>query len=85
LPLKKAIEKMTVNPARILNLNKGALKAGLDGDLTIINPKQEYEVNIHKFASRSKNSPYQGWKLKGKVLYTIVGGRIVVKDGALAV
>ncbi|MBI5699197.1 dihydroorotase [Candidatus Saganbacteria bacterium] len=83
LPLKRAIEKMTVNPARILNLNKGALKPGLDGDLTIINPKEDYEVDINKFASRSKNSPYHGWKLKGKVVHTIVGGRIMVKDGKL--
>lgn len=85
LPLKRAIEKMTLNPARILNLNKGILKPGLDGDLTIIDPKQEYEVEINKFASRSKNSPYQGWKLKGKVVHTIVGGRVVVKDGKLVV
>ncbi|HTY13226.1 MAG TPA: dihydroorotase [Candidatus Omnitrophota bacterium] len=85
LTLKKAIEKMTVNPARILNIKKGVLKVGWDGDAIIVDPNAEWTVNIKNFTSRSKNSPYDGWKLKGKVLYSIVGGRIVVKDGQLTV
>ncbi|MFA4966904.1 MAG: dihydroorotase [Candidatus Margulisiibacteriota bacterium] len=83
LSLKKAIEKMTVNPAKILNIKKGVLKPGWDADLIIVDPKAEWTVDVNKFISRSKNSPFGGWKLKGKVLYTIVGGRLVVKDGKL--
>ncbi len=85
LTLKKAVEKMTLNPARILNVKKGVIKAGWDADVIIVDPKAEWTVDINRFASRSKNSPYHGWKLKGRVLYAIVGGKIVVKDGQLAV
>jgi len=83
LPLKKAIEKLTINPATILNLKKGVIKTGWDGDLIVIDPAKEWTVDASKFASKSKNSPYHGWKLKGQVLHTIVGGKIVVKDGKL--
>jgi dihydroorotase len=85
LTLKKALEKFTVNPAKILNVKKGVLKAGWDADITIVDPKAEWTVDAGRFASKSRNTPYHGWKLKGKVLYTIVGGKIVVKDGKLAI
>ncbi|MEE8637858.1 MAG: dihydroorotase [Candidatus Margulisiibacteriota bacterium] len=84
LTLKKAIEKMTVAPAKILNLNKGTLGVGADADVIIVDPKAEWAVDAEQFASKSRNTPFQGWKLKGKVLYTIVGGKVVVKDGKLA-
>ncbi|MDD5593989.1 MAG: amidohydrolase family protein, partial [Candidatus Margulisbacteria bacterium] len=80
---KQAVEKMTAAPARILKLNKGALKAGAAADLIIVDPKAEWMVDASKFASKSRNTPFNGWQLKGKVLYTIVSGRIVVKDGKL--
>ncbi|MDD4179441.1 MAG: dihydroorotase [Candidatus Margulisbacteria bacterium] len=86
MTLKQAVAKMTASPARILSLaNKGALKPGADADVTIIDPKQEWLVDPAKFASKSRNTPFAGWQLKGKVLYTIVAGRVVVKDGKLAV
>ncbi|KAF0133190.1 MAG: dihydroorotase [Candidatus Saganbacteria bacterium] len=84
LSIINAIEKMTVNPAKILNIKKGVLKEGWDADIAVIDPNAEWTVDVNKFASKSKNSPYHGWTLKGKVLYTIVGGRIIVKDGKLA-
>lgn len=81
---KQAIEKMTAAPARILNLkNKGTLKPGADGDIVIVDPKAEWLVDAAKFASKSRNTPFNGWQLKGKVLHTIVGGRLVVRDGRL--
>jgi len=83
LNLKTAIEKLTLGPARILNLPKGTLKEGADADIAIVDPKAEWEVDISKLASKSKNSPFAGWRLKGKVLHTIVGGRFVVKNGKL--
>lgn len=84
LTLKQAIEKMTSAPSKVLNLSgKGALKVGADADVIIVDPKAEWTVDASKFASKSRNTPFNGWKLKGKVLYTIVSGRIVVKDGKL--
>jgi len=83
LTLKKAIEKLTVAPAKILNLDKGSLRIGADADLIIVDPKLEWRVDATQFASKSRNTPFNGWKLKGKVLYTIVGGKVVVKDGKL--
>ncbi len=82
LPLKGAIEKLTVNPAKILSLKRGNLKVGGVADVIVVDPNLEYTVDVKKFASKGKNSPFDGWKLKGKVLYTIVSGKIVVKDGS---
>jgi dihydroorotase len=85
LTLKQAIGKMTSAPARILNLaNTGSLRVGANADVVIVDPKAEWTVDPSKFASKGRNTPFKGWKLKGKVLYTIVGGRVVVKDGKLA-
>ncbi len=83
LKLKELVKKFSSIPAQILNLDKGTLKVGADADLIIVDPKAEWVVDPVKFASKSKNSPFGGFKLKGKVLYTIVGGRVVVKNGKL--
>jgi len=84
LALNQAIEKLTSAPAKILGLSgKGTLKPGADADVTIVDPKTVWMVDASKFASRSRNTPFNGWKLNGKVLYTIVGGRVVVRDGQL--
>jgi dihydroorotase len=84
LSLKQAIEKLTAAPARILNLPaKGVLRAGADADIILVDPKAEWVVDPAKFASKSRNTPFNGWRLRGKVLWTIVGGKIVVKDGKL--
>lgn len=83
LPLIEAVAKLTVNPARILGIKKGEIKPGADADITVVDLGKEWIVNIDSFTSKSKNSPFHGWRLKGKVVHTIVGGRIVVKDGVL--
>lgn len=83
LTLQKAIEKLAVNPAKILRLNKGCLKPGWDADVIIVDPSAEWTVDATKLASKSKNTPFDGWKLKGKVLWTIVNGKVVVKNGKL--
>ncbi len=83
LTLQKAIEKLAVNPAKILRLNKGCLKPGWDADVIIVDPSAEWTVDSTKLASKSKNTPFDGWKLKGKVMGTIVGGEVVVIDGKL--
>jgi dihydroorotase len=77
LTLSQAIARLTCDPARIFGLNKGALTVGADADVTIVDPAREWVVDITKSASKSRNSPFHGWKLRGQVLATIVGGKIV--------
>lgn len=81
MTLPQIIAKMTVNPARILNLEKGRLSVGSDADLTIFDPNEEWVVDASKFASKGRNTPFNGRTLKGKVKYTIVAGAIVYQDG----
>lgn len=83
LSMQEIIEKFTVNPAKILGLPKGELKTGADADIIIFDPNAQYEVDIKKFSSRSKNSPFNGFKVKGKVIHTVVYGKLVVRDGQL--
>lgn len=65
-------------PAKLLNLKtKGQLREGYDADITIFDPNMEYVYEKQSIVSKSKNTPFIGKKLKGKVMYTIVGGRIV--------
>lgn len=75
-----AIKKMTVNPARILNLSGGSLAVGSLADITIIDPEKEWTVRADRFHSRSKNSAFIGFKLSGQVYKTILGGRIVFEQ-----
>jgi dihydroorotase len=77
LSLSDVIAKYTVAPARLLNLKKGTLSAGADADVTIFDPDQEWAFESSGSASKSKNSPFFGWGLKGKVAGTIVGGKRV--------
>lgn len=78
LSISEALAKLTSNPARIFGLNKGSLSIGADADITIIDKDWEWIVAREKFASKSKNSPFGGWKLKGKAVKTIVGGEVVL-------
>ncbi len=70
------IRLMTEMPAKIIGVDKGTLGVGKQADVTIIDPKAEYEIDVNKFRSKSKNCPYHGWKVTGKVEKTIVGGEI---------
>ena len=72
----QAIAKLTINPARILNLNGGRIKKNSPADITIIDPKATWIVEPTKFQSKSKNSPFGKRKLKGKVYYTIIDGKV---------
>jgi dihydroorotase len=67
---------MAERPAKIISVDKGTLGKGKQADITIIDPEAAYRVDVNKFRSKSKNCPYDGWKLTGKVEYTIVGGEI---------
>ena len=72
------IRLMTVQPAGIIGIDKdkGSLGRGKQGDVTIIDPEAEWEVDVKKFVSKSRNCPYHGWKIKGRVEATIVGGEV---------
>lgn len=77
------IEKLSYNPAKLLGLQLGDLTEGKRADITIVDPNLEYEINKNDFYSKSKNTPFDGRPVRGKVLYTIVNGRIVVENGRL--
>ncbi|OIP43837.1 dihydroorotase [Candidatus Desantisbacteria bacterium CG2_30_40_21] len=77
LTLADALAKMTINPARILGLEIAGLVAGARADITIIDPKMEWVVDVNTFASKARNCPFHGWKLKGRAVMTIVEGVVV--------
>jgi len=77
LSLNQMISKLTDAPSQILNLGKGTLEIGVGADVVIFDPDEEVTIDRGKFHSKSKNCPFHGWKLKGKVYYTIVNGKIV--------
>lgn len=79
LTLNQLVEKMTFNPSKILGLNRGTLAIGAVADVTIIDPTLEWKVEKEKLASKSKNSPFLGWSMKGAAEVTIVGGKSVYK------
>jgi dihydroorotase len=84
LTLSQLIEKFTVNPARLLSLQKGTISAGADGDVTIIDPDPEWTYDVEQSASKARNSPFHGWKLKGRAVVTIVGGKIVWQENRVS-
>jgi len=81
ISLMRMVELLSVNPARIFNLNRGTLKVGAVADVTIFDPNGEIKIDASKFQSKSRNTPFGGWELKGAPAATIVGGRVVWRDG----
>lgn len=75
-PLQMA-ERMSYKPAQIIKSDKGTLLPGRAADITIIDPNEEYEIDSTKFASLGKNTPFNGKRVKGRVRYTIAGGKTV--------
>ena len=72
----RAVEAMTRAPARILGLEAGTLEPGRAADITVIDPEAEWTLDAAAFASKSRNCPFHGWKVRGRALLTIVGGQI---------
>jgi len=77
LTLHEAIAKLTAAPARLLKLPKGRLTEGGDADLTIFDPNREWTVDATRFASKSRNTPFHGWRLRGQPVATVVAGKVV--------
>ena len=84
LALPDLIAKFTSAPARILRLGKGTLRPGADGDVTVIDPDHAWVFRREESASKSRNSPFDGWSLRGRALMTIVGGNIVWHESCLS-
>lgn len=79
IELARLIEMFTVNPAQLLQIDAGTLSVGCAADITLIDPKLEWTVEASTFQSMSRNTPFDGWKLKGRAVRTIVGGKTVWK------
>ncbi|HJB98607.1 MAG TPA: dihydroorotase [Candidatus Acutalibacter pullicola] len=77
LSLSEILEKMSVNPARILGIPGGTLREGTNADVVLFDPEKEWVVDPEKLHGKSKNTPFKGRKLKGKVVLTIFRGRVV--------
>ncbi len=80
MDLPQIIQRMSTNPASILGLPGGRLTIGSLADITIFDPEEEWVVNPDAFASKSRNTPFGGWTVKGRVKYTIIDGNIVHQD-----
>jgi len=85
ISLADMIAKFTVNPARLLNLNKGTLSVGADADVTVFDPETDWIFKAGDSASKSRNSPFSGWKLKGKAVAIIVAGKMIWSEQMEAV
>jgi dihydroorotase len=81
-PLRMA-ELMSLNPARILGLDRGTLGPGCTADITVIDPDMEATVDPENFASKARNCPFAGWTLKGWPVMTMVSGRIAWQSPSL--
>jgi dihydroorotase len=79
IDIARLIEMYTVEPARLLRLDAGTLSPGSSADVTLIDPALKWTVDVDQFQSASRNSPFDGWKLKGRAVRTIVGGKTVWK------
>ena len=82
MSLSDIVRKMTINPANILRIPKGRLALGADADILIFDPDERWTVKPEEFASKGRNTPFGGVRLRGKVKYTIIGGEIVYQDKA---
>jgi dihydroorotase len=79
----RAIELLTSGAARAFGLPGGHLTPGAPGDVTIVDPEHAWTLEPHRLFSKSRNTPFAGWRLTGKVTHTFVAGRKVFKDGAI--
>jgi dihydroorotase len=84
IPLTRAIELLSVNPARILRVPGGALSEGAPADISILAPDLAVTVSAARMRSKSKNTPFDGWSLRGGVAATIVGGRVVYVNDSVS-
>ena len=80
ISLSDLIGKFTVAPARLLGLVQGTLKPGADADVTVFDPEHQWHFTREQSASKSRNTPFHNWPLKGRAIYTIVRGQVVWRE-----
>lgn len=80
LTLSQLIAKMSTHPARILGVPGGTLTVGSPADLTLIDLYREWTVEVNDFLSKSRNCPFQGWRLKGRAVLTLKGGKVSFQE-----
>ena len=80
LTLESAIEKLTTAPAKAFSLSKGSLAPGADADVVIVDPQETWGIDPSRFRSKSRNTPFAGWKVKGRVKTTLLSGRVVYES-----
>ncbi len=71
------VKRMSYIPAQIIGIDRGSLAEGKTADITIVRPDEEYVIHAQDFASKGKNTPFEGFKVRGRVVKTIVGGKVV--------
>ena len=76
ITLEKLVELMCFNPSKILKLGRGGLEVGDDADLACFNLDDEFVFDKNTMLSKSRNTPYDGWKLNGETVLTIMGGNV---------
>src|SRR5262249_32739385 len=79
VPLSRIIETLTIGPARAFSLPGGTFVAGSPADVTVFDPQREWTVDPQRFKSKSRNTPFSGWKLRGAVIAAFAGGRAVFR------
>jgi len=77
----RMIEKMTINPAKVLTIDRGTLQVGRPADVTIIDPNVEWVIDPKKFYSKSRNCPFAGWTVRGRAVTVLVGGKVKYENG----
>ncbi|MCD8383091.1 MAG: amidohydrolase family protein, partial [Clostridiales bacterium] len=77
MSLADIIQKMTINPAKILGIRRGSLALGAPADITIFDPDQRWVIDPDRFVSKARNTPFGGMEVQGKVRYTIADGKII--------
>jgi dihydroorotase len=80
LSLSELIRKMSVNPAKILNVPGGTLRTGSAADVTVIDPVRRWSVDRDRFHSKGRNTPFHGWDIEGKAVMTLVGGEVKFQE-----
>jgi dihydroorotase len=76
LSMGQLVRKMALNPSRIMGMEAGSLKPGAEADVVIVDPEKEYTVDAERFQSRGKNTPFDGWTLKGMPVLTLMQGKV---------
>jgi dihydroorotase len=77
ISLSRLVELFTTGPARVLSLPVGTLEPGSPGDLTIFHPNRPVTIRAKRFRSKARNTPFEGWRLRGRPVATILGGTLL--------